>query len=116
MKKALQWDVGGPTHLPVGCPCWGRIRCRVHLARGQVGQAVGPCLDAVPTLTDWADPSSPPAIKEKVAALGLEATRPGQHLQEMSMRLGCAIRTPDGRPNRLPTPPAAQRLRTLIRR
>ena len=45
-KKALQRVCGGPTHLPVGCSGWSRIRFRVHLARGQVGKAVGPCLDA----------------------------------------------------------------------
>ena len=45
-KKALQSVYGGPTHLPVGCSHWSRIRFRVHLARGQVGKAVGPFLDA----------------------------------------------------------------------
>ena len=45
-KKTLQRVYGGPTHLPVGCSGWSRIRFRVHLARGQVGKAVGPFLDA----------------------------------------------------------------------
>ncbi|MEN9763148.1 MAG: hypothetical protein RI906_2974, partial [Pseudomonadota bacterium] len=36
---------------------WSRIRFRVHLARGQVGKAVGPCLDAGVSVTEWAHPS-----------------------------------------------------------
>ena len=37
--------------LPVGCSDWSRIRFRVHLARGQVGKGIGPCLDVPLILT-----------------------------------------------------------------
>lgn len=57
MKEALHRACEGKTHLSVGFCGWSRIRSRVHLARGQVGKASGPRLDAGKVIAALATPS-----------------------------------------------------------